>query len=170
MEDAKAAGKIRSIGVSNMTPKIWNSFVPQFDTVPSVNQVEFNPYYQQREIRRIMANHHVALEGWGPLGQGNEDMLSNPVITRIAEAHGKNVGQIILRFEVQEGAIVFPRSTKPERIRSNMEIFDFTLTEEELNAIQDWTLARVAITPTLPAWQNFSSAHSTFTQTKSKRR
>lgn len=155
MEDAKAAGKIRSIGVSNMTPKIWNSFVPQFDTVPSVNQVEFNPYYQQREIRRIMANHHVALEGWGPLGQGNEDMLSNPVITRIAEAHGKNVGQIILRFEVQEGAIVFPRSTKPERIRSNMEIFDFTLTEEELNAIRGLDTGKGCHNPDAPGVAEF---------------
>ena len=68
MEEAKQAGKIRSIGVSNMTPKIWNSFVPQFGTMPSVNQIEFNPYYQQKEIRKIMAQANVKLEGWGPLG------------------------------------------------------------------------------------------------------
>ena len=136
MEEAKAEGKIRSIGVSNMTPKIWNRFVPQFATTPSVNQVEFNPYYQQKEIRGIMAKAGVQLEAWGPLGQGNAEMLADPVIREIADAHGKNAGQVILRFEVQEGAIVFPKSVKPERIRSNMEIFDFALSEEEMDQMR----------------------------------
>lgn len=136
MEEAKAEGKIRSIGVSNMTPKIWNSFVPQFETMPSVNQVEFNPYYQQKEIRKIMAEAGVQLEGWGPLGQGNQAMLSDPVIEEIAEAHGKDIGQIILRFEHQEGAIIFPKSTNPARIKSNMEIFDFALNEDEMEKMR----------------------------------
>ena len=136
MEEAKAEGKIRSIGVSNMTPNIWNRFVPQFATTPSVNQVEFNPYYQQKEIRGIMAKAGVQLEAWGPLGQGNAEMLADPVIREIADAHGKNAGQVILRFEVQEGAIVFPKSVKPERIRSNMEIFDFALSEEEMDQMR----------------------------------
>ena len=136
MEEAKAEGKIRSLGVSNMTPKIWNQFVPQFKTMPSVNQVEFNPYYQQKDIGKIMAEHDVKLEAWGPLGQGNANLLKDPVITKIADAHGKNVGQVILRFEVQEGIIVFPKSTKPERIKSNMDIFDFELTETEMNEMR----------------------------------
>ena len=136
MEEAKAEGKIRSIGVSNMTPNIWNRFVPQFATTPSVNQVEFNPYYQQKEIRGIMAKADVQLEAWGPLGQGNAEMLADPVIREIAEAHGKNAGQVILRFEMQEGAIIFPKSVKPERIRSNMEIFDFALSEEEMDQMR----------------------------------
>ena len=136
MEEAKAEGKIRSIGVSNMTPKIWNSFVPQFNSLPSVNQVEFNPYYQQKEIRKIMAEAGVQLESWGPLGQGNKEMLSDPVIKEIAESHGKDVGQIILRFEHQEGAIIFPKSTNPARIKSNMEIFDFALSDEEMDKMR----------------------------------
>ena len=136
MEEAKAEGKIRSIGVSNMTPKIWKRFVPQFATTPSVNQVEFNPYYQQKEIRGIMAKADVQLEAWGPLGQGNAEMLADPVIREIADAHGKNAGQVILRFEMQEGAIIFPKSVKPERIRSNMEIFDFALSEEEMDQMR----------------------------------
>ena len=136
MEEAKAEGKLRSIGVSNMTPKIWNSFVPQFDTVPSVNQVEFNPYFQQREIREIMAKADVKLEAWGPLGQGNRQMLEDPVIKEIAESHEKEPGQIILRFEYQEGAIIFPKSTNPARIKSNMEIFDFSLSEDEMEKIR----------------------------------
>ena len=136
LEDAKKAGKIRSIGVSNMTPKIWNSYVPQFGSMPSVNQVEFNPYFQQKELRAILAVNDVKLEAWAPLGQGNASLLSDPVITAIAEKYGKNVGQVILRFENQEGIIVFPKSTKPERIKSNMEIFDFELSGDEMNAIR----------------------------------
>ena len=136
MEEAKAAGKIRSIGVSNMTPKIWESFVPQFGTLPSVNQVEFNPYHQQRAIRAIMAQSNVALEGWGPLGQGNKELIADPAIAKIAEAHGKDAGQVILRFEVQEGAIVFPKSTRPARMKSNMEIFDFELMAAEMDEIR----------------------------------
>lgn len=99
MEETKKEGKIRSIGVSNMTLKIWNSFVPQFDTMPSVNQVECNPLYQQKEIRKLMAEHDVRLEAWYPLGHGDKALLENPVITDLAEKYGKNPGQIILRFE-----------------------------------------------------------------------
>ena len=136
LEEAKEEGKIKSIGVSNMTPKLWNRFVPEFDTVPSVNQVEFNPYFQQKEIREIMAKDDVKLESWGPLGQGSHDLLTNPVIVDIADKYGKNAGQVILRFENQEGIIVFPKSTKDERIKSNMDIFDFKLTDVEMDKIR----------------------------------
>ena len=136
LEAAKAAGKIRSIGVSNMTPKIWNEFVPQFDSLPSVNQVEYNPLCQQKPLRELLAKSNVALESWGPLGQGNPELLSSPVIADIASAHGKQPGQVILRFEVQENVIVFPKSTKPERIKSNMDIFDFSLADEEMARIR----------------------------------
>lgn len=155
MEDAKAAGKIRSIGVSNMTPKIWKSFVPQFETMPSVNQVEFNPYYQQKEIRKIMAEHNVALEGWGPLGQGNQEMLSDPVLAGIAETHGKNIGQVILRFELQEGAIIFPKSVNPMRIRNNMEIFDFELSYDEMHAIRNLDTGKGCHNPDAPGVAEF---------------
>ena len=136
MEEAKAEEKLRSIGVSNMTPKIWNSFDPLFDSVPSVYKVEFNPYFQQKDIREIMAKADVKLEAWGPLGQGNRQMLEEPVIKEIAESHEKEPGQIILRFEYQEGAIIFPKSTNPARIKSNMEIFDFSLSEDEMEKIR----------------------------------
>lgn len=136
MEEAKAAGKIRSIGVSNMTPKIWNSFIGQMETIPSVNQVEYHPYWQQLPLRKIMEEAGTVIESWGPLGQGNTELLSDPVIVAIAQKYGKNAGQVILRFEVQNGIIVFPKSTKPERIKSNMEIFDFELTDEEMDAMR----------------------------------
>lgn len=136
MEEAKEEGKIRSIGVSNMTPTIWNKWVPDFETMPSVNQVEYNPYFQQKELVEILKPLDVKLQAWGPLGQGNADLLNNPVILEIAEKYGKNAGQVILRFENQEEVIVFPKSTKAERIKSNMEIFDFELTSSEMDKIR----------------------------------
>lgn len=136
LEDAKKEGKIRSIGVSNMTPKIWNNFIPQFDTMPSVNQVEFNPYCQQKELRKITDAVNVHIESWGPLGEGNRALLTESVIKKMAEKYGKDTGQVILRFEIQEGIIVFPKSIKPARIKSNMEIFDFELTEDEMNEMR----------------------------------
>lgn len=136
MEEAKKEGKIRSIGVSNMTLKIWNSFVPQFDTMPSVNQVECNPLYQQKEIRKLMAEHDVRLEAWYPLGHGDKALLESPVITALAEKYGKNPGQIILRFENQEGFIVLPKSTHEKRIKGNIDIFDFKLTDEEMKSME----------------------------------
>ena len=136
LEEAKAEGKIRSVGVSNMTPKLWNKFVPQFATLPSVNQIECNPFSQQKEMRAIMDKDNVKVECWYPLGHGNTELLSHPTITALAEKYGKNAGQIILRFETQEGFITLPKSTNPERIKSNIDIFDFTLTEEEMQAIR----------------------------------
>lgn len=136
MEEAKAEGKLHSIGVSNMTPNIWNKFVPQFATRPAVNQVEFNPFFQQKVIREIMARDDVKLEAWYPLGHGNEDLLAHPVITKLAEKYGKNAGQVILRFEAQEGVITLPKSINPERIAGNLNIFDFELTEEEMQVLR----------------------------------
>lgn len=136
MEEAKEAGKIRSIGVSNMTPKIWNEFVPKFATMPSVNQVEFDPYFQQKELRQIMAKAHVTLEAWGPLGQGSKELFSEPLLNDLAKKYGKDVGQIILRFEHQEGVIVFPKSVHEARIKSNKDIFDFELTSDEMDTIR----------------------------------
>ena len=136
MEEAKAEGKIRSIGVSNMSPVLWNKFIPHFKTKPAVNQVEFNPLFQQKEIRKLMAETGTKLEAWYPLGHGNAGLLCHPVITGLAKKYGKNAGQIILRFEVQEGVITLPKSTNPERIRTNLEIFDFALTEEEMNRMR----------------------------------
>lgn len=136
LEEAKAAGKIRSIGVSNMTPKIWKEFVPQFETVPAVNQVECHPFFQQRELRELLTGDDVKIEAYQPLGHGDASLLSHPAITRLAEKYGKNDGQVILRFEVQDGLIVLPKSTNPERIAGNLDIFDFALTEDEMDALR----------------------------------
>ncbi|MFD1472838.1 aldo/keto reductase [Companilactobacillus mishanensis] len=136
MEDAKKDGKLKSIGVSNMTPKIWNEFVPKFSIMPSVNQVEFNPYFQQKELRKILDKDDVKLEAWAPLGQGNQSLIHDPVITKLADKYNKDVGQVILRFENQEGIIVFPKSVHESRIKSNLNIFDFELTNEDMEQIR----------------------------------
>lgn len=136
LEEAKAAGKIRSIGVSNMTPKIWNEFVPQFETLPAVNQVECHPFFQQRELRALLAGDDVKIEAYQPLGHGDASLLSHPAITALAEKYGKNAGQVILRFEVQDGLIVLPKSTNPARIAGNLDLFDFTLTEDDMDTLR----------------------------------
>lgn len=136
LEEAKKEGRIKSIGVSNMTPTIWKEFVPQFDTMPAVNQVECNPFFQQRELRALLDEADVKIEAYQPLGHGDEALLSHPVIVKLAEKYGKNPGQIILRFEIQEGLIVLPKSTNPERIAGNIDIFDFELEDSEMEEIR----------------------------------
>ena len=86
LEEAQKAGKIRSIGVSNMSPKLWKKWVPNFNVTPAVNQVEFNPYFQQQELRDILADSHVALEDWAPLGEGNKDLFAEPVLNDLAKS------------------------------------------------------------------------------------
>lgn len=136
LEEAKAEGKIRTIGVSNMTPKIWKEFVPQFATMPAVNQVECNPFFQQKELRALLAENDVKIEAYQPLGHGDETLLSHPDIVKLAEKYGKNPGQIILRFEVQDGLIVLPKSTNPQRIAGNIDIFDFELSDGEMDSLR----------------------------------
>lgn len=132
LEDAQKAGKIKSIGVSNMTPNIWNHFVPQFDTMPAVNQVECNPFFQQKQLREVLDACGAALEAYFPLGHGDENLLAHPLVTALAHKYNKTAGQIILRFEVQEGFVVLPKSTNPQHMADNIDIFDFSLTDEDM--------------------------------------
>ena len=150
LEEAKEEGKILSIGVSNMTPKLWNKWVPDFNSLPSVNQVEFNPFIQQKELKEILNPLGVKIQAWGPLGRGNTDLLNNPVILELAEKYDKNSGQIILRFENQEGIIAFPKSLNPKRIKSNMEIFDFKLTDSEMNELHGLDTGKGSHDPDAP--------------------
>lgn len=136
LEEAKSEGKVHSIGVSNMTPGIYNKFVPQFASKPAVNQVECNPLFLQKELRQVMKADDVKLEAYYPLGHGNPELLENPIILKLAEKYSKNAGQIALRFEVQEGFIVLPKSANPQRIIGNIDIFDFELTEDEMSDIR----------------------------------
>ena len=163
MEEAQEAGKIRSIGVSNMTPKLWKKFVPDFDVMPAVNQVEFNPYFQQKELRQIMAKNGVALEAWAPLGQGNAELFHKPVITKMAKKYGKDAGQIILRFEHQEGVTVFPNSVHEARIKSNMKIFDFELNSAEMDQMRALDKGKGMHDPDAPGVEEMLSQYDVHT-------
>jgi len=150
LEEAKAEGKIKSIGVSNMTPRLYTELTADFTTKPAVNQVECNPLFQQKALRKVLAKDDVKLEAWYPLGHGDKSLLENPAITALAEKYGKNAGQIVLRFEVQEGFIVLPKSTNPERIKGNIDIFDFELTSEEMDSIRGLDTGKGSHDPEAP--------------------
>ena len=150
LEEAKAEGKIRSIGVSNMTPKLYRELTADFATKPAVNQVECNPLFQQKALREVLTKDDVKLEAWYPLGHGDKSLLENPTITALAKKYGKNAGQIILRFEEQEGFIVLPKSTNPERIKGNIDIFDFELTSEEMESIRTLDTGKGSHDPEAP--------------------
>lgn len=163
MEEAQEAGKIRSIGVSNMTPKLWKKFVPDFDVMPAVNQFEFNPYFQQKELRQIMAKNGVALEAWAPLGQGNAELFHKPVITKMVKKYGKDAGQIILRFEHQEGVTVFPNSVHEARIKSDMKIFDFELNSAEMDQMRALDKGKGMHDPDAPGVEEMLSQYDVHT-------
>lgn len=150
LEEAKKEGKIKSIGISNMTPSLYKKYVPNFETKPAVNQVEYNPFFQQKELLEIMKDDGVVLEAWYPLGHGDASLLNHPLITELAEKYDKNPGQIILRFENQEGVITLPKSTNPERIAGNIDIFDFELSEDEMNQIRKLDTGKGSHDPEAP--------------------
>ena len=136
MEEAVRAGKIRSIGLSNHTKKLMNALVPQMEILPAVNQVECNPYFQQKELRQYVSQFGTRLMAWYPLGHGDKALLSDARLLEIAEAHQKSVAQVILRWHLQEGIIAIPRATSIEHIRQNFDIYDFALSEAEIAEIR----------------------------------
>lgn len=136
LEEAYEEGKLKSIGISNITVILWNQFKDGMKVMPAVNQVEFNPFVQQRELRKVMDENHILLEAWYPLGHGNKELLENPVICELADKYHKNAGQIILRWIYQEGVISLPKSTNPERMKGNIDIFDFELNAEEMEKMR----------------------------------
>jgi 2,5-diketo-D-gluconate reductase A len=132
--DAQAAGLARAIGVSNFQPDHLRRIVDETGVTPAVNQIELHPYLQQPGLRRDHAERGIVTEAWSPLAQGA--VLDDPVITAIAEAHGKTPGQVVLRWHIQLGNVVFPKSVSPERIVQNIDIFDFELSADEMGRIE----------------------------------
>jgi 2,5-diketo-D-gluconate reductase A len=126
-------GRIRSIGVSNFEPEHLRILVDGTGIVPAVNQVELHPLLQQQELRELHAQLGIATEAWSPLGQGS--LLSNPTVTAVADAHGKTPAQVLIRWHIQLGNIVIPKSVTPERIVSNFDVFDFELSEQDMASI-----------------------------------
>jgi 2,5-diketo-D-gluconate reductase A len=126
-------GRVRSIGVSNFEPEHLRILVDGTGIVPAVNQVELHPLLQQQELREAHAQLGVATEAWSPLGQGS--LLTNPIVTAIANAHGKTAAQSLIRWHIQLGNIVIPKSVTPGRIVSNFNVFDFQLSEQDMASI-----------------------------------
>jgi 2,5-diketo-D-gluconate reductase A len=126
-------GRARTIGVSNFRVEDLERLEAETETRPTVNQIELHPRLQQAELRAWHAEHRVATEAWSPLAQG--DLLDEATIVRVAERHGKTPAQAILRWHLQLGNVVIPKSVTPERIRENIEIFDFELSDEDMEAI-----------------------------------
>ncbi|HLM51215.1 MAG TPA: aldo/keto reductase [Solirubrobacteraceae bacterium] len=134
-EAIKADGRARSIGVSNFQPDHLERLAAETATTPSLNQVELHPRLQQAELRAYHREHGIATEAWSPLAQGG-DLLEDPVITEIAEQRDKTPAQVVLRWHVQIGNVVIPKSVTPERIRANLDVFDFELSEDDLSRIE----------------------------------
>ena len=151
LEEAYQEGKIKSIGISNITVNLWNKFKNGMTVIPAVNQVEFNPFVQQKELRKVMAENNIRLEAWYPLGHGNKELLENETIVELAKKYNKNAGQIILRWIYQEGVISLPKSTNEERMKGNIDIFDFELNEEEMKAMQALDTNKPSHNPEDPA-------------------
>jgi 2,5-diketo-D-gluconate reductase A len=126
-----------AIGVSNFLVPHLRTLLEATDIVPAVNQVELHPIFQQRELHEYAAAHGIAVESWGPLGQGKYDLFGIPTIQDIAEAHGKSPAQIVIRWHLQAGNIVIPKSNSRERMTENFEVFDFELSPEEFAAVAD---------------------------------
>jgi 2,5-diketo-D-gluconate reductase A len=121
----------RAIGVSNFLIPHLESLLAATDIVPAVNQVELHPIFQQRELREFASDHGIAIEAWGPLGQGKYDLFGTPAIQELAAAHGKTPAQVVLRWHLQAGNIVIPKSSSRERMTENFDVFDFELTPDE---------------------------------------
>jgi 2,5-diketo-D-gluconate reductase A len=132
--DLQEDGLVRSIGVSNFQPDHLHRIIDETGVTPSVNQIELHPRLQQAGLRREHEELGIATEAWSPLAQG--EVLDDPVIERLAETHDKTTGQVTLRWHIQLGNIVFPKSVTPERIEENFDIFDFHLTDDEMAEIE----------------------------------
>ncbi|MFC5066051.1 aldo/keto reductase [Actinomycetospora atypica] len=135
-EEALKDGKVRSIGVSNFQTHHLDRLAEETDTVPAVNQIELHPHMQQMALRSYDERHGIATEAWSPIGQG-KGVIDEPVIEGIAKKHDKSGAQVTLRWHVQLGNIVFPKSVTESRIQENFDIFDFELSDEEMGSIAE---------------------------------
>lgn len=137
MERILADGGARAIGVSNFAPDRLVDLILNTSTVPAVNQLETNPFQQQRDYQELLAAEGVQLESWGPFAEGRNNLFGNPVLTGIGEAHGKSPAQVVLRWLIQRGVVVIPKTVSPARMAQNLDVFDFTLADDELARIAE---------------------------------
>ena len=135
MEEAVEAGKVRSIGLSNFSAAKVHEILDVARIVPAVLQVEAHPYWNQHALKAALADTGVVFEAWYPLGHGDKALLAEPALTGPAAKYGKTAAQVVLRWHLQEGNVTFPKTLSPQHMADNLDIFDFTLTEEEMAAV-----------------------------------
>ena len=140
MEDAYKQGKLKAIGVSNFFPHTLVNFCETVKVIPAVNQVELHPFFAQSGALEVMKEYGVKPQAWAPLAEGKHDIFNHPVLTAIGERYGKTAAQIALKWNIQRGVSILPKSTKYERMLQNKDIFDFELTAEEMDEITDLSL------------------------------
>lgn len=158
MEELYEEGKIRAIGVSNFYPDRLVDLCVNVRIIPAVNQVEIHPFFQQDEALKIMKEFGVQPQAWGPLAEGKHGIFTNEILTSIASKYGKTVAQVVLRWNVQRGVVVIPKSTRKERIEENLNIWDFVLSDEDMTNIAKLDLGHSEIidhfSPETVKWLN----------------
>jgi diketogulonate reductase-like aldo/keto reductase len=145
MEEAYKEGKIRAIGVCNCYPHVLADICETVSVIPAVNQVELHPFFQQENALAVMKEYGVQPEAWGPFAEGNHGIFTHPVLTAIGEKHGKSAAQVVLRWNTQRGVVVIPKSVHKNRMEQNIDIFDFTLTDDEMKQIAELDLGHSEI-------------------------
>ncbi|MFC6357215.1 aldo/keto reductase [Luethyella okanaganae] len=135
LEQIRESGRARSIGVSNFLVPHLERLLADADVVPAVNQIELHPYHQQPATTAFSRERGINIEAWGPLGQGKYELLELPEVTGPASAHGKTSAQVVIRWHLQSGNIVFPKSNRRERMAENFDVFDFALSDAEVAAL-----------------------------------
>lgn len=144
MEELYSCGKIRAIGISNFYVDRMIDIASFANVKPAINQIEIHPLHQQNEQLKWAQKYNITPEAWAPFGEGRGNMFSSPVFINIGEKYGKTAAQVILRWHIQRGVVVIPKSTHKERMRENFDIFDFTLSNEDMNIISSLDTAKSA--------------------------
>ena len=149
VEDLYKEGKIKAIGVCNFTQGRFTDLCLNAEIKPMVNQIEVNPFFQQEGTEDFHKEFDAVVEAWGPLAEGKDGIFTNPILSEIGEKYGKSVAQVILRWLIQRGIVVFPKSTKESRMIENSDVFDFELTDEDMEKSRNWKPASQSLKSTI---------------------
>lgn len=142
MEDLNKKGLAKAIGVSNFYPDRLADLIVHNEIKPAINQIEVHPFFQRADYQEKLNSLGVQIESWGPFAEGKNEIFANPLLTEIATRHEKSVAQVILRWMVQRNVIVIPKSVRPERMKENLEIFNFELSDKDMEAIKTLDLGQ----------------------------
>ena len=145
LEELYKDGRIRAIGVCNFYPHVLADFCETVEIIPMVNQVELHPFFQQENALKIMRDYEVTPEAWGPFAEGKHGIFSHPVLTEIGAKYGKTAAQVALRWNIQRGVVVIPKSTHRERMEQNFDVWNFELTDEDMSKIAPLDIGRSEI-------------------------